>query len=39
MWIHDKCLLDDEEMAAGPERWQREFGKGGKIMGVGSSLL
>ena len=37
--ILDKCLLNDEEMAAGPERWQREFGKGGKIMGVGSSLL
>ena len=37
--ILDKCLLNDEEMAAGPERWQREFGKGGKILGVGSSLL
>ena len=37
--ILDKCLLGDEEMAAGPERWQREFGRGGKILGVGSSLL
>ena len=37
--ILDKCLLDDEEMAAGPERWQREFGREGKILGVGSSLL
>ena len=37
--ILDKCLLGDEEMAAGPERWQRESGRGGKILGVGSSLL
>ena len=35
--ILDKCLLDDEEMAGGPEKWQREFGRGGKILG--SSLV
>ena len=37
--ILDKCLFDDKEMAAGPEKWQREFGRGGKILGVLSSLL
>ena len=37
--ILDKCLLNDEEMAAGPEKWKEDFGKGGKILGVGSSLL
>ena len=37
--ILDRCLLDDEEMASGPDKWQRDFGNGGKILGVGSSLL
>ena len=36
--ILDRCLLDDKEMEAGPEKWQKDFGKGGKILGVGSSL-
>ena len=37
--ILDRCLLDDEEMGFGPDMWQEYFGKGGKILGVGSSLL
>ena len=37
--ILDRCLLDDEEMGLGPDKWEEDFGKGGKILGVGSSLL
>ena len=37
--ILDRCLHDDEEMDLGPDKWQEDFGNGGKILGVGSSLL
>ena len=37
--ILDRCLLDDEEMSLGPDKWQEVFGNGAKILGVGSSLL